>query len=568
MIGVSSGAFGAAATEERPQLLGLYRKAQYSVTQGVQFVQIDLESVSEFEEPDLEQMMKESITKKLNIIFGIHSETKAFGVEAAELDSALETEYTRAHARLIDVLKKSGKIGSKYVLIHSSESDPFPILALRAQPAELVDFFGRPLDKLLKEDNESLIDWVMDGAGKFLWVEILGRNIDQYLEEYKSEVKREFKLARERVIPSDQLEEESEKYAEGERLHRKEQLRKQIVDIVFSRSLHYGPERWAYYFVAKWMEKNNNQFWKKMIDTNLDFFVERERKSSPTANITRETLLHEKNVKDPYSMDDKGLREFHELWVSAVSAKYLWGHLNPEKCDDTEWKGRFEDPKPTIKTYDMPLTLESPMGGRGIEEWLRFYNPLQMYCLAEEVNSKTGYNYLQLALDLEHMLSIRLDPELVIRLFPEGAGKLVKVIHAGWPSTLAPAHVPIALGSDQQLYLYRMYYKLRQKGFGIDPKEKCFILFERGPFPIQQTVIALKEIAKFLEQGTPPEQLPLEFYGLDIGTIERQRVAISEHATDPLGGVITVSELEHTFLGKAALEKGKRPEEWKKEELR
>jgi len=566
IIGVSSGAFGAAATEERPQLLGLYKKAQYSVTQGVQFVQIDLESISELEEPDLEELMKKNIIEKLHIIFGIHSETKAFGVEAAEPDSALETEYKRAHIRLLDILEKAGKIGSKYVLIHSSESDPFPLLALRAQPAELVDFFGRHFNEFL-EKNEELVKWVMDGKGKFLWVEIIGRDIDQYLAEYKSEVKREFKLAREKIIPPEQLEEESEKYAEDEKIHRKGQLRRQLFDIVFSRSLHYGPERWAYYLVAKWMEKNSDPLWKKIIDATLNFFVERERKEKKNQKITRETFLSSRNVKNLYSMDDEGFKDFHELWVPAVSAKYIWGHLNPERCEDPEWKGRFRDPKPIIKNYDMPLILESPMGGRGIEEWLRFCNPLQMYCLAEEV----GTEYLQLALDLEHMLSIRLDPELVIRLFPEGAGRFVRVIHAGWPSTLAPAHVPIPLGSEQQQYLYRMYYLLREKGFGTDPKEDYFILFERGPFPIQQSIIALREIAKFLEQGISPEKLPPEFYGIATGEVaseERQRVIIIEHFFDPLEGVIAIPEEKYTFLGKAATEKGKPPEQWKKEELK
>ncbi|MEM7821800.1 MAG: hypothetical protein QXX38_03265 [Candidatus Aenigmatarchaeota archaeon] len=46
---------------------------------------------------------------------------------------------------------------------------------------------------------------------------------------------------------------------------------------------------------------------------------------------------------------------------------------------------------------------------------------------------------------------------------PEGGGKYVRVVHAGWPSTLAPAHLPIEVDSAQQKYLYKMYYKLRQK---------------------------------------------------------------------------------------------------------
>lgn len=94
-VGVSSGIFGAAAEAERMQYAGLSRKAQYCITKGVEFVQIDLESVSEFKEPDLKKSMEK--VKQMNVSFGIHSETRAFGVEAAELDSAIETDYKLGH---------------------------------------------------------------------------------------------------------------------------------------------------------------------------------------------------------------------------------------------------------------------------------------------------------------------------------------------------------------------------------------------------------------------------------------------------------------------------------------
>jgi hypothetical protein len=59
-IGVSSGIFGAATQEERFAFVsvGLPKKAQYAITKGVQFVQIDLESISEFEEFEIEKKMQ------------------------------------------------------------------------------------------------------------------------------------------------------------------------------------------------------------------------------------------------------------------------------------------------------------------------------------------------------------------------------------------------------------------------------------------------------------------------------------------------------------------------------
>jgi len=105
VLGFSSGAFGVAGPEERPNLAGLSQKAESSITKGVNFVQLDLESLSEFEEPDLERKMKEDIMEKLNVKFGIHSETRAFGVEAAELDSAIKMEYERSHERIVRILE-------------------------------------------------------------------------------------------------------------------------------------------------------------------------------------------------------------------------------------------------------------------------------------------------------------------------------------------------------------------------------------------------------------------------------------------------------------------------------
>jgi hypothetical protein len=554
IVGVSSGAFGVAEARERPELVGLFKKAQSCITRGVQFVQLDLESLSEFEEPNLKEKMESDIVKKLGVTFGIHSETKAFGVEAAELDSAIRMEYERAHKRLIDILKKAGEIGSKYVLIHSSESDPFPLVALRTQSTDLVDFYGRPFKEFLDE-NKWLLDWIIEKEGKFIWEEVLHESLEEYIRYHREAWTREIKEFYLLHFKREPTEEELKKALDEREKELKERLKRYFCDIVSSKTLHYGPERWAYFLVAKWMEQK--PLWKKIVEVNLKFFAARDKK-------TVEEWAKEKNINlQKLSIDDPNFRNNHEIWVPAVSAQYIWGHMNP-KIPAT-----YPDPKPLIEKYKMPLVLETPMAERGVEEWLRFYNPLHIFCLAEEV----GTNYIQLALDLEHMLSIRLDPETVISLFPEGAGKFVKVIHAGWPATLAPAHLPIYLGSDQQLYLYKMYYLLRKKGFGLDPNIDHFIVFERGgPETFQESVIALRKIVEFLEKDIPPERLPPEFFGIATGEIaseERQLATIREHAYDPLKGLLMVPEEEYTFLSRAALEKpGVTPEKWKKEELR
>jgi hypothetical protein len=241
------------------------------------------------------------------------------------------------------------------------------------------------------------------------------------------------------------------------------------------------------------------------------------------------------------------------LWVPAVSAKYIWGHIS----------------QPDIKKLleKIPLVLETPMAHRGMEEWLRFPNPIQMYYLVKHF----GPN-LHIAMDFEHMLSLRLDPEIVIDLMPQDAGEFVRVLHVGYPSPLAPAHIPIPLGSEQQVYLYKMMFKLREKGFGKNKKE-FFIVFERGGGidPIKQSIIALRKIVECLEKGIPPEKLPSEFFGIapkELFSVERQLATIRAHAYDPLKGLLAVPEEEHGLLGRKAIEKGVPPEKWKKEELK
>jgi hypothetical protein len=550
-----------------------------------------LESVSEFKEPDLKMNMEN--VKRLGITFGVHSETAATGVEIAELDSAIETDYKFGHERLKEILERSGELESKYVLIHASESESFISLERHMQPAILVDYYGNPLRKFLEEHKE-LLDWLIGGsqekvaddiiamvmkktpaerkalteddfkfliAQDFIWREILNghtfadairRSIIGIISQIEVGV---IKKSYENITPEEDA--QTREFIEREIKKEIKDYITVLLDFIQSRSLHYGPERIAYYFVARYMEMTNDPLWKNIVDNTLKYWA-------ATDNQTVEEWKKSKGIVN-LNLGDTNFQKYSYLWVPAVSAKYIWGHLNQDKN-----KGpiKYPDFKPILKKYNMPLVLETPMARRGVEQWLRLANPLQMYFIAKEIGSE----YVQLAFDLEHMLSVRIDPEKVIDLMPSDAGKFVRVIHAGYPSTLSPAHMLIPLGSEQQMYLYKMYYKLWKKGMGRE--NDCFLVFERGaPESMQQSLISLRKIKEFMEQNIAPEDLIKhpDFFGLAVGEVaspERQMNIIHEHAWDPLKGLITTPEETYTALGKAATEKGKRPEEWKKEELR
>ncbi|MEM5853724.1 MAG: hypothetical protein QXG39_02675 [Candidatus Aenigmatarchaeota archaeon] len=598
VLGVSSGYFSVAGPEERPQLVGLFKKAQSTITKGVNFVQLDLESIAEFEEPDLEKKMESEIRDKLKINYGIHSETRAAGVEAAELDSAIKMEYERAHNRLLEILEKSKKIKAKYVLVHSSESEPFRLLERVPQSSDLVDPFGNPLRDFLQK-NTWLLNWLFSGTKEdrkkdivntvlelwdekkmqismedlekafkqkgirpqnFFWLEFLhGRTLEEILVERVTD-RVQYIMASRGATLEKLSEEEKVLLVSNLRMLLEillQDLEKEVISQVQSRDLRYGPERWAYYFVAKWMEDMKHVLWEKIVWASIKFFAARDGK-----NV--EKWLEERKI-DPekLSIEEDNFRSSYEIWVPAVASLYIYGHFFPERKE-------YKDPKEYLG--EMIFTLETPMGGRGIEEWLRLANPYQYYFLVEEMNKRAGREIFAVAMDFEHMLSLRIDPEKVIELLPPDGGKYVRVVHAGWPSTLAPAHLPIEIGSDQQKYLYAMYYKLRQKGFGKGEKE-YYIIFERGgPETFQQSVTALKLIIEHLEKDIPPEKLMEypSFFGIDLNqtaSMERQLTIIKEHALDPLRGLITVPEETHTFLGRAAVEKGK-AEEWRRERYR
>ena len=601
-VGISSGIMGAARPEEASQYVGLARKAYYGITQGVKFVQIDLESISELEHEGLEEEIKK--VKDFGIKFGIHSETRAFGVEAAELDSAIEDDYKFGHERLGKILEKSGKIGSEYVLIHSSESTPLRFLGRTLQPAVLVDFFGNPLNEFI--NNFSFLkEWLIGGkeedigdllvevyrelgdekekigpehiekkfeergikVSDFIWRELLGgRSFSRYFaERIRSEIRNAVTRYTTKIVPykdmPNEIKSDIDGIVETEIKREVKEMVKYFTDFVRSRSLHYGPERFAYWIVAKYLEVKEPRWWNEFVRASIEYFAKADGKS------VEEWCRENKISLDKLSIDDDNFRALERIWVPAVSAKYIWGHFWQEK----NWKkDEAENPvinaKPDLKkilrNYKMPLIFESPMAHRGVEEWLRLPNPLHFYYLCKEI----GEDITGIALDFEHMMSLRLKPEIVIELFPEDGGKLVKVIHAGWPSPLAPAHLPLLLGSDEQLKYYKWFFALRKKGFGV--KDICFLIYERGSAHVRESIITLRKIAEYLEKNVEPEKLPKEFFGIELfASPERQREIIRAHAFEPLKGLLVIPEEEWTFLGRAARERGK-VEEWKKEELK
>lgn len=153
---------------------------------------------------------------------------------------------------------------------------------------------------------------------------------------------------------------------------------------------------------------------------------------------------------------------------------------------------------------------------------------------------------------------------------PKDFGSFVFACHIYYP---APVHIhmPLEISSDEQLKIYKWLFQLRSLGF-----KDGVLIFERGggqtPLEfIKTTVFSLREVIKNLDKDIPFEKLPMEFFGVSregFFSEQRQMTIVRDHARDPLKGLLMVPEEEYTTLGRAAIEKGKRPEEWEKEKLR
>src|SRR3989338_8456636 len=158
VIGVSTGLLGIALGEEKEQYMTMMKKIFWGGFKGVNFSQVDIDTVNEFNEPYLKESIER--VKSLGMSFGFHAETSATVREhTMPLDSAIFDDYERAHKRLIQHIKGSGNTGAKYLLTHASELTPIILVATQNQTStKLADFWGRPFEILL-EENEWLLDW-------------------------------------------------------------------------------------------------------------------------------------------------------------------------------------------------------------------------------------------------------------------------------------------------------------------------------------------------------------------------------------------------------------------------
>jgi hypothetical protein len=624
-IGVSSGWWSIAKSGE---LLGLASKIGSTATYGVNFVQVDFESIAEFQEPDVIKNIKRAIDI-LQVDWGMHGEIG----ENMALESALEVVWKHSHRRLHQYLDTiflkfcfEGDYREyipRYIVFHASNLPTIAMIVERYRysgqitvtPSGDVNWIN------FIESNEELKKWMEDsnmlyfligkesGLGFVSIDEIKNRIVDWAMsedEELKERIEKRIKEKVEELRKSGAIEDQIREAVTNESNRIKEEVLKDIGKYGWKffkniTKLRFAEgaityEDIAYLIVARYLyeerDNPNERLWKL-------FFKDKKW----------EDLENEFGVK---FFDENGEVRLPPKIVALVAARYIIGHFTEknkeefileqkillekifgeEKVKDIEKfflkKTPFEKLEIINKIASektkrkFMIVFENPEITRAGEEGLqRLIHAVDIYLMVKAAEEISNGTYLGMVFDAEHYLHNNLDPLNEIKNLQQEAkdvGRFLIVFHVGSPKPYHPAHEPIDIGSEAQYWIYKYSFELRKIGFGVSDNEGIFI-FERGSarggqYPAQfigQSAAALRIIVEFLEKDVEPEKLPLDFYGIspkEILSEERQLAIIKEHFFDPLKGLLQLPEEEYTFLGSKAIEKGKRPDEWKEEELR
>lgn len=556
-VGISTGFW---RIGKDPALLGLAQKiGGLGATGGIRFVQIDLETVAEFAEPDVRAQIKRIQTKLGMDEVGLHGEIG----ELMALDSAEKRIWDQTHRRLCQTVKFAAEVGFLYVNVHLSNKQV--ISFTEAQHRTQGYFYP-----VVGPDGKGLPDLVRDNpkiyaeaqkhmsrrtlSGSRTYVEEVGKVEEKIMKEKPRLIEQEYQR---NLQMNPNISEEAKKGLREQvelNVHNAlvQRIRSEIQKEEFefdvwlklrnneSEKYQLDDGEWgAYHLVAHWLKETGDSFW---------------------ANIAKNA--------DPESL----YFDNETAFCAAVASKYIEVHLTLKDNQANREHLNGMSVKEWCEKHKLYLLLENPESGEGAEGLYRLFHPEHFY----HTINKIGSPFVKVTIDFEHMVSQGLDPNEILEKLPGDFGKMVFLFHLGQAVPYGgTAHIPIARGSIAQEQIYKWLYIIKKKGW-----KTGYMMFERGagrtgqgrlPNEVfEDSVQALRQIALYLEKDVPYEKLPPEFYGISVqneAVWARQLVAMREHAWDPLEGLLSVPEEKHGFLSKSAVDKGK-GQEWEKRKFR
>lgn len=561
-VGISSGWWQIA---KDPNLLGLPIKAgSFTATGGVQFNQVDMETITEFVEPDLKDRFRR-IVQKLGIEIGLHGEVSPAPVA---LESAERRMWENSHERLCITLKNAAELKMTYVNIHLSQNQIVQQEEQRIKPfgyqVQVVATDGRPFFTLAEKSPavKKFIIRKLDGERSRIASEIhsedpfsrLREEEERKFEELlKRRVEEALKKLRaipgyERIPPEERNERERiEIQGIQQEINRDFRERIQSGEFMygawkqsqFSKYLMEAGEIDCYYAVGYDLWSRKDPIWMNIV-----------------GNTDPETAYNEKPLQ----------------YNAACAAAYLYGHftVKDHQSNVTYLKGMSM--VEWCEKNKLMLLMEMPHSQSGSEGLMRLFHPLHSQHLVRKISSP----YVKLTIDFEQTMAQNIDVDDFLSKAPGDFGNIVFLLHLGEPIPYyGTAHIPITIGGQGQEILYRWIYALRRKGF-----RNGYIIFERGAGRgggrgtnydvFEESVRAIRQMVKYLDKDTAPEQLPPEFYGTSFENPDvwaRQLVTMRDHAWDPLQDVFILPEEKHFFLGSSAVQKGK-GQEWERRKFR
>jgi len=602
-VAVSTGLFGIARGEE---LATLVRKVGYALTRGTGAIELAADVPHEVDYTDGKEIRY--ISKKQGIDLALHG-SLTIPFEIPEM-----VQYEEAEDHLHKSIKSAVYGGCVYVDFHACLHFWVEMLTFTGSRLEIMmaDWWGRFISEILYE-NKELREYFIERFWEKYGSYILGEEMRIISFKAEEEARR---MALEELRKDPKFAGYSSEAIQMTRDYgrRVEQIHINILPKYTRNALRekfskpdkkdrewyfIGKERGDYRdaceLIANYLFITKDPIW-------IDSVKMYEKELKPWIDKYGE-IDYEKNqwwLRDVLKANEgSGDKFFKEFFYGVVSAKMLQGHL-VRLC---RWMHETKDLKgkglPTIISNELKImnpqniekekkelmevlknlkiAIETPdardpsyagryMLWRAKEIYVAIKNTREF--LKKEGNPH--WDKIMMLIDFEHVAGQGVDPieemtELT-KLVPD-IGKYIACVHSNRPTSYH-SHFPLELGDD---LVYRLLWILTNAGMGKD--HTTYILFERGGFkdPFAQSVTTLRLIIRFLEKDTHPDKLPDEFYGVypkGLLAEERQWVTVFLHAMDPLKGTLKIPEEEYTFLSRAAIEEGKKPEEWKKEEFR
>ncbi len=298
--------------------------------------------------------------------------------------------------------------------------------------------------------------------------------------------------------------------------------------------------------------------------------------------------------------------------IAASAGAYTWGHLTqytdwapgvPEYDGSNKKKPKKATLAELLAHFKIQITLECHMSG-GLGETIRIFAPEDVLVIAKAVNetksplTKKTYDIARITIDMEQISTMGVDPIWMMKgdkaqgfkglSIKKQDGKFIRVVHVTHPYIMMGGsghqHGPIRRGDTQ---VFKYLYLMNERGMGSRENEKTIIMYEIGTEKAE-SVFMIRLMIEMIEAGITPKDLKVEniqelmdkeprdlkekliqeFFGLSEAEMRQEWAQIQEHTTDPLKGMLGSTKPDHTWTGKAALDRRNAPEEYKGEQYK